>query len=524
MLNTSPITSRRSVLLGIPSAAVCATLSKSAHAEDGNLFIKSFGAIGDGKADDTAALVEALGAIDSGQMLDLQGLHLNIFVGVSGASSGDALSLSSVPRLSGKKDIGIRNGKITADSPSVSRIKTRYPSTLTIDGCKNVSLENLVLHSKGESWGDTDASSGKNSEERREFAAQNGGHALLIVRSEDTTVVNCEMRLCGSVGSFYVMSSHNTRLIGCFSNPGSLGYAAYAFDSWAGHSSTSGFPAHTAVMIDCSAHREGCTYGSKGCVLTEDVDVSVAVDGGFFADAYPNGTARDLGYAFGCSSSRTTVSGAVVKNCASLGYTGTTTREDASQLIVSDVRAIGLRRTVHQTEATNVGRMTWHYRNVVAEVEGGGTWRDEANLARANTSYAAIMNLGSLIFGNFEECRLTGATYGFVNDTSVYGRLTFTDCFIETNGWLWSSRNIGSGRPGRGSARGIQFYNCEIVDNSTEQSAYTRTASELVYTYIDLQTSQIRLNSDRPLQESIIRKPEVFLEKVKFPDEVLVHP
>lgn len=524
MLNATPKPSRRSFLLGIPTAAVCTKLNKPAYAEGGILFIKSFGAIGDGLADDTAALAEALGAIESGQVLDLQGLHLNIFASVSGDRSGDALSLSYVPRLSGKKDVGIRNGRITADSPSVSLIKTRYPSTLTIDGCKNVLLENLVLHSKGENWGDTDASSGENSEERRKFAAQNGGHALLIVRSEDTTVVNCEMRLCGSVGPLYVMSSHNTKLVGCFSNPGSLGYAAYAFDSWAGDASISGFPAHKAIMTQCSAHKEAYAYGSKGCVLTEDADVSVTVNGGFFADAYPNGTARDLGYAFGCSSSRTAVSGAHVRNCASLGYTGTTTRQDASELIVSDVRASGLRRTVHQTEATNVGRMNWQYRNVVADVEGGGTWQEEDNLARANTSYAAIMNLGSLIFGKFEGCNLTGATYGFVNDKSVYGRLTFENCFVETNGWLWSSRNIGSGRPGRESARGIQFYDCEIVDNSIEQSAYTRTISELIYTNIDLQTSHIRLSGNRPLQANSIRKPEIYLEKVKFPDDVLVHP
>jgi hypothetical protein len=320
------------------------------------------------------------------------------------------------------------------------------------------------------------------------------------------------------------MSSHNTKLTGCFSNPGSLGYAAYAFDSWAGNTAVSGFPAHLATMTNCAASREGYTYGSKGCVLTEDTDVSVTVNGGFFADAYPNGTARDLGYAFGCSSSRTVVSGAVVRNCASLGYTGTTTRDDASELIVSDVRASGLRRTVHQTEATNVGRMNWHYRNVVADVVGGGTWRDESKLARKNTSYAAIMNLGSLMFGSFDECHLTGATYGFVNDNSVYGRLSFRDCIIETNGWLWDSKNIGSGRPGRGAERGIQFYNCEIVDNSTEQSAYTRTASELVYTYIDLHTSQISLRGNRPLQEREIRKPEIHLENAKFPDDVLIHP
>lgn len=512
-----PMTNRRLFLKGMPAAAILTAIPKPIFTDKEILLIKHFGAIGDGVADDTAALAEALRVLENGQVLDLQGLHLNIFVGVSGVRFGDAIRLSHVPCLSGKKDVGIRNGRITADKPCVSQVKHRYPTTLTIDGCENVCLENLVLHSKGENWGDTDASFEESSEDRRAFAAKNGGHALLIVRSQNTRIVDCEARLCGSVGSIYVMSSHNTDLIGCFSNPGSLGYAAYAFDSWAGNASVSGFPAHYSTMTDCSASKEGYTYGSKGCVLTEDKDVSVMVNGGFFADAYPNGTARDLGYAFGCSSSQTIVNGAVVENCASVGYTGTTTADDPSILFISDVRAGGLRKTVHQTEATSVGRMDWQYKNVVADVAGGGTWHDDGNLARELTSYSAIMNLGSLIFGSFYECRLTGATCGFINAVSTYGRLSFQDCLIETNGWLWDSRNIGSGSPGRGADRGIHFQNCQIIDQSSEQSAYTKTVSASIYTYIDLKTSQVHVKKFREMQRITISKPMVFIEKIDFP-------
>lgn len=484
---------------------------------DGPLRVSWFNAVGDGSTDDTDSLIAAINMLDDGDTLDLQGYHLNIFVGVVGVTSGDAVTIGSVPRLFGKNNVTIRNGKITADSPGVSGTKYRYPTSLTIDGCTNVRLENLVVHSKGESYGDTDASVGEGAEDRREFAAQNGGHAILVVRSLGTSLVNCHARLCGSVGSIYVISSHDTKLHRCFSNPGSLGYAAYAFDSWCGNASVSGFAAHCSTMTDCSAYKEGYPYGSKGCVLTEDKDVSVTVNGGFFADAYPNGTARDLGYAFGCSSSQTIVNGAVVENCASIGYTATTNGTDESYLYIANVHAIGLRKTVHQTENTSVGTMRWLYVDVIADVVGGGTWAGDGNLAREETSYVAIMNLSNTIYGKFSNCQFTGATYGFINATTTYGHLQFRGCSIETNGFLADTKNIGSGSAGRGLIRGIHFFDCDIEDISSETTAYFTVFSTIVYTYIDLSTSTIRLNSARNVESSTISTPGTFIDKYSFP-------
>ncbi|MEL6932891.1 MAG: hypothetical protein AAFO17_07325 [Pseudomonadota bacterium] len=484
---------------------------------DGAVLVRWFGVIGDGLADDTAAVVAALNAVDDGDTLDLQGLHLNVFVGLTGVSSGDATTLSGLPRLFGKRNVTIQNGKLTADSPGPSNKKMRYPSTLTIDGCENVTLRNLVVHSKGENYGDTDASRPSTAEGRRAFAAQNGGHAIVVIRSLRTNIENCQARLCGSVGSIYIMSSHETKIDRTFSNPGSFGYASFAFDSWAGNSNVSGFAAHASYMTDCSTSKEGYNFGNKGCVLTEDVDVSVTVNGGYFADAYPNGTGRDLGYAFGASSSKTIVTNVVVHNCASVGYTGTTKPKDYTFLKISNACATGLRKTVHQTKQTAIGRMYWEYASVTAEVVGGGTWADDGNLSREVTSYLAMSNGALRVRGSFSNCHFDGATYGIVSDHSCFGRLHWRGGTIETNGFLWNSANIGGGSPGFGLRRGIQFSDVAIRDISRESGAYCTTVSSKIYTYIDLSTSTVELGAGRSIETHTIASPSTFVECYSFP-------
>lgn len=476
-----------------------------------------FGAVGDGVADDTAALIAALNAIGDGDTLDLGGLHLNVFTGVSGVSLGNAIDLSGVPRLFGRRDVTIQNGKITADNPFVSDEKLRYPSTLTIDGCENVTLRHLIVHSKGENYGDADASRSKSVEERRAFSAQNGGHAIVVIRSLGTKIEACQARLCGSVSPIYIMSSHGTKIESTFSNPGSLGYASFAFDSWAGDSDVSGFPGHASYMTNCSTFKEDYKFGNKGCVITEDADVSITVNGGYFADAYPNSAGRDLGYAFGASSSETIVTNAVVHNCASVGYTGTSSTGDYTCLKISNVSATGLRKTVHQTEKTAIGRMYWQYSRVRAKVIGGGIWTNDGNLSREVTSYLSMPNGALRVGGSFLNCYFEGAKYCFVNDYSCYGRVHWNGGAIETDGFLWNSANIGGGSPGLGSQRGIQFSGVAIRDVSKEKGAYCTTVSNNVYTYIDLSTSTIDVATERPIETQRIANPGTFIERYSFP-------
>lgn len=484
---------------------------------DGPLRVSWFNAVGDGSSDDTDSLVAALNVLNDGETLDLDGLHLNIFVGVAGVASGDAIAISGVPRLFEKNNVTIQNGKITADSPGVAGSKLRYPTTLTIDGCDNVTLRNLTVHSRGQNYGDTDASSGESAEDRREFAAQNGGHAILVVRSIRTNIENCQARLCGSVGAVYVMSSHETKIKDTFANAGSLGYAAYAFDSWAGDASVSGFAAHASYMTNCSSSKEGYTYGSKGCVVTEDADVTVTVEGGYFADAYPNGSARDIGYAFGGSSSQTIVNNAVVENCAAIGYAGTTNGTDYTYLKISNVYASGLRKTVHQDEDTATGRTYAEYVNVTAKVAGGGTWAGDGDITREQTSYIALPNAANRIGHTFTNCQFTGASNGILTDNAVFGSLVMTACKIETNGNLWIVAGIGGGSAGAGITRGVVLDRCAIEDISSDTDAYCQWVSSTVFVYVDLSTSTIKLNSVRDIESRTISSPSTYIQRYQFP-------
>jgi len=379
----------------------------------------------------------------------------------------------------------------------------------------------MSFYSKGESWGNTDASVGMTDDEQKEYAAQNGGHAFLVARSQRIIFESCKFRLCGSVGAFYSMSSNDVKLTNCFANAASLGYACYAFDSWAGDKTVSGFSAHYSSLTDCSAYKEGYTYGSKGCVVNEDDDCTTEINGGYYADAFPNGSSRDIGYAFGASSSKMIVSGAYVSNCASIGYTGTTNNTDYTHLTIDNVIARGLRKTVHQTEDTSVGRMYWSYSNCDAEVNDTGVWVGDGDLTREESSYAALPNSANNMYGSFSQCRLSGATYGFINTTRIFGFIKFDLCDIETNGFLWYSLNIGSGASGDKLRRGIHFTNCSIEDLSAETTPYTETTSSVVYTYIDLSTSTITLNSVRDIELASITTPATFIDMYRFPrDEV----
>ena len=469
-----------------------------------------------GVGDETAILASTLSSLENGSVLDFDGLEITIFDGVTGVSSGDAVLISDIPRLFEKADITLMNGRISSANPAVSGSLLRYPTTLSIDSCSGITLKNMKIDSKGQSFGDTDASAALSDPLRALFAQQNGGHALLIVRSENVNSYNSEFRLCGSVASYYVMSSHNIHAWGCFSNCGSLGYAAYAFDGWAGGATENGFPALFSSLNECSSSKEGYTYASKGCVITEDPDVTCEVNGGYFADASPNGSSRDIGYAFGAASSQTIVNGATVYNCASVGYTSVSGASD-TYLTISNVIAKNLTKTAHQCADVSFGKMYFKYANCDFNVTGTQVWAGDGDLSREESSFVAIASAGNQMFARFSNCDFKGATYGFVSDNLMFGSLKFSQCSLEINGFLCNTANIGAGAAGQGGQRGIIFDNCDIKDISAETGAFFILASTAVYTYVDLSTSSIILENPRAIESSSIASPSTFVEKYMFP-------
>lgn len=109
----------------------------------------------------------------------------------------------------------------------------------------------MAFYAKGKFYGDADASVSLGAEARRAFLAQNGGHALLVIRSSNVYVNECKCYFSGSTGPLYVSSSNEVKITGCHSNPASDGFAAYAIDAWCGSAATAGMPRFNVYIEDC---------------------------------------------------------------------------------------------------------------------------------------------------------------------------------------------------------------------------------------------------------------------------------
>ena len=305
-----------------------------------------YGFVDSPSADNTAAAVALLAAAQDGDTVDFCGKMWRIYDGVAGILSSaatpatsQAVPITSVPRLVNKKNVTLQRGGLYAADQGVSPDKRYYPSTLYVKGCSGIVFgPGAVFESRGESFGDADASIVLSADARQDFLAVNGGHAVVLVRSSGV-VGSLTARLCGSAGVIYSASCHDVRLHDSFANAASLGYAAYAADSWCGDVGVTGFPEHSLFLDDCYSHAESLTrrengaavgsavYASKGAVTGEDSDVYLKVDGGAYGDCYGNSGVEGeyLGHAFSANSSTTEVSGARVFNVA---YAGATLNSD----------------------------------------------------------------------------------------------------------------------------------------------------------------------------------------------------
>ena len=452
---------------------------------------QSFGAVGDGVTDDTAALIAALNSLSAGSVLDLGGKIYSVYNSVLGVSSGDAVPLGGVLRLSGKSNCWVTNGTIQAYNPGVSGPKLRYPSTLAIDGCDNIRFYNVVLKSKGENYGDSDASSGLGYEPRRAFLAQNGGHALVVIRSKNCRFYNTDTYLCGSVGAFYVTSSDDIYVYDSYSTAQSLGYAAYCADSWCGPVATSGFPRHELVLSNCSTDNNGATYGSKGGVVGEDADVLIRVYGGAWRDCYANGGATFIGTAFSANSCKVYVTGGQVDNCAAIGGT-TQSTVNATVLEVSGVKATNLRTSMHIQASTPFGSSSVKYENCDAEIIGTSLWgTNELSLP----TVVANMKITSQFNIDVIDCVTQGAHTFALNMRASYGGIrvfggqhTVTDRIFDSAGWGGASAGSPRGYELRRTRFYVNLANTSVVSTAKTQATTAMNAvknqdSFAVFTY-----------------------------------------
>ncbi|WP_446471083.1 hypothetical protein [Xenorhabdus stockiae] len=440
-----------------------------------------FGAIGDGVTDDTSALINAINAIPDFGALDLLGKKYSVYNSISGVAIGDAAPLNNILRLYNKNNVTIRNGCISTGKPTVSNNILRYPTTLTIDGCNDIRIENVRLESKGENYGNTDASFNLDFEERRNFAAQNGGHAILVVRSKNTLLNHCHMERCGSVGAFYSMSSDNTVLNDCYANAGSLGYAAYAMDTWAGRHNISGFTQHETILNNCRSDKGNYTYGSKGCVVAEDESIIVRINGGLFKDAYANGADKYLGAAFTATSCSVYVTGAQVDNCSSIALNHHSIDND-SFIECNGVIATNLRTSMHIISKTSFGVSAARYIGCTAEIVGGGTWQAPVELSIptviANCAVTKKCNIDII------NCITKGADTFSINSRACYGGVlvcggehSLKNRIFTSSGWGGSTAGTGRGYILQGSKFNLSSHDkndpINLISNYDEMGVFT---------------------------------------------------
>ena len=474
-----------------------------------------FGARGnDNTFDNSPILSFVLRMLPNNNILDLGDKLYSIYNNNTGTTE-DTFDINLVPRLYNKNNITIRNGGIYT-THAVAPNKVYFPSSLVIDTCSNITLDNLEISSKGENYGDTDASSTIDVSLRGEFAAKNGGHALLIVRSSDITVNNSKIEYAGSVGSFYSTSSNNIVANNVFSSPYSLGYAAFAADGWAGTAVTVGFPKFGLILNECHTNRGSNTYGSKGCLVAEDPDVEVIVNGGVYEDAFANGGAVFIGGAFTANTCRVTVNGARVNNCASVALCAQSSNYE-SNLVVNNVIATNLRTSVHIEARQSFGATNAEYNNCRFYITGTQLWSTEPELSIS--SVIANMRTSSILNLKFNNCFADGADTFSINTRACYGRLEVIGGYysvlnrvLDSLGWGPASVNVPE--------MGLYFRGPMFIINSTALSeskaglgiypiALRNMDNENIYTRLNIQfdsATNIRLaNLDPQFIDSIVQ-------------------
>ena len=449
--------------------------------------------------DNLTSYLSLLDQVRDGETIDFNGGDYTIYNNVTGVTApADSIPDGDIAWLRNKSGVTFQNGRVYIPNTGVSPSKFNFPTTLTIDGCSNITLINMRLDSKGESFGNSDASVSLGFEDRRQYLAQNGGHALLIARSRNIYMYDSQFRRSGSVAPLYVTSSDDVHLWNCFSNARSLGYACYAFDSWCGGASVSGFPEHRGYMYNCSASREDATFGSKGCVATEDRDVTVNVTGGSFADAFANSSAHQIGYAFLANSSVLNVVGSYVYNCASIGHTDQSVA-GVTELNVAGVRAEGLRTAVHIQANKSFGTSQATYVGCDMSFADTGSFWSEVELSQKNV--VANLKVTSPLILSLIDCVVKNADALSSNQRSSYGGLNVRGGQYQLNKEMLNSQGWGGSLAGSG--RGIVIDNTRIDVTSTTETGALITAtnrdSQNVFThqYFSVDNTDIYSNNLR---------------------------
>jgi hypothetical protein len=489
------------------------------------------------QANNTDLVLAFFAACQHGDVLDFCGNEYRIFEEVAGIESisdggaAYAVPVERVPTLYQKVFVKIKNGGLYAANQSVSDKKMRFPSTAYFKQCIDLEFDGAKFESKGESWGDSDASSPLGHDERMDFCAANGGHALFFARCSGVKG-NFITRFCGSVGPAYFASCEKTKLKGAFSNAVSLGYAPFCFDSWCGNTSVTGFKMHDHELINCSSNKETCRrredgivtgstkYAGKGAIVAEDRDVYVIDRDSRWFDQYPNGSSKDIGAVYNATSARIDGYNPIFNEVAFLGRVGNSSGHPG---ILNVYNPQGKAR-ISAIVIANTSYSSAH-----AVVKGGdieitrkSIWPDDDNTAKELTVSSIVANqkVTSYAYVYIESNIHGDIDFGFVNHRACYGSITFGTGIYDVKALCDS---VGWGGGSIGSRLGVLAVGKPEFRSNKETSElfinYTNKDPQNVYTYvnIDLDGALIDCPGIAPFDQLTIHNSSTLKEKVVFP-------
>ncbi|WP_236556139.1 phage tail-collar fiber domain-containing protein [Vibrio parahaemolyticus] len=476
-------------------------------------------------------------ACQHGDTLDFCGHEYRVFEEVAGIESTNdggvayAVPVERVPTLFQKIFVKIKNGGLYAANQSVSDKKMRYPSTAYFKQCVDLEFDNALFESKGESWGDSDASAPLGPDARMDFCAANGGHALFFARCSGVKG-KFVTRFCGSVAPAYFASCEKSKLKGAFSNAVSLGYAPFCFDSWCGGKNVTGFEMHDAELINCGSHKEkrlrredgavtgSSKYAGKGAIVAEDPDVYVIDRDGRWFDQYPNGSSKDIGAVYNATSAKIDAYNPIFDEVAFLGRVGNSSGHPG---ILNVYNPQGKARI----SAIVIGNTS--YSSVHAVVKGGDVeitrqslWPDDGETAKELTVSSIVANrkVTSYAYVHIESNIHGDIDFGFINTRACYGSITFGTGIYDVKALCDS---VGWGGGSIGSRLGVLAVGKPEFRSNREASElfvkYTNRDPQNVYTYvnIDLDGALINRPGIAAFDELNLHNSPSLKEKVIFP-------
>lgn len=490
------------------------------------------------------AVGELSAIMRDGTKLDFSGKMYRVFANTAGVPSASATpattvaqSLSQMLYMNNLRGISFGSGGLYAANQAATGTKMYYPSTLYVKQCIGVHFDvGSVFEAKGESFGDSDASFSLSKDARQNFLGQNGGHAVVLVRCK-TITGSPTCRFAGSVGPLYFSSCEDIRLVNPFSNPASLGYASYSFDGWTGNTVETGRKNFHGTITNPISHAEVLTrredgvvtsngvYCGKGGVLTEDSDVVITCLGGHISDMYANGSAKNLGYAFGAGVHSKCISvGAVVRNCQEVAYANVTAN-GTSECVVLDVDAVvGLTGMMFDNQPYGTCKITLKGKVLV---DGSRVWSG-ATETLSKTSLVASMKAVSGAYA-VVDCDAgpvigTVGIYSLISNTAEasYGGVVIEGGNYVTNGYIMRSEGWGASQAG--SRTGLVIKQGTIIRDESTTAVdslifYKNKSTGNVFTYLyhDISGAEISAAAFRALDLGYSFFGSGLVEQLLFP-------